>query len=81
MAGSTRFRVKFIIRVSRAPTPRPEVIRGVIPHRPGLSRVAGFAPRLRPPAPRHLVWRGPFPDPFGLCQEGLDFIRRSTAKS
>jgi D-psicose/D-tagatose/L-ribulose 3-epimerase len=46
----------------------------------GYATIEAFGRALPALAAATRVWRDLFPDAFGLCQDGLDFIRRSTAK-
>jgi D-psicose/D-tagatose/L-ribulose 3-epimerase len=45
----------------------------------GYATIEAFGRALPALAAATKVWRDLFPDPMGLCQEGLDFIRKSTA--
>ena len=45
----------------------------------GYATIEAFGRALPALAAATRVWRDLFPDPMGLCQEGLDFIRKSTA--
>jgi D-psicose/D-tagatose/L-ribulose 3-epimerase len=44
----------------------------------GYATIEAFGRALPALAAATKVWRDLFPDPMGLCQEGLDFIRKST---
>ena len=47
----------------------------------GYATIEAFGRALPALAAATKVWRDLFPDAMGLCQEGLDFIRKSTTNS